>query len=194
MNQPGQIVPVLHGYRTGEAVLPVPGSHLGRGRPDSQDNPARQRINRVQQQEDDHRDADEHANRHRRPAQEVTSHGPHPFRRSIGGEGDLSQNQTRGGRYWPRPDVPLACDNVSPKALERAHYLPSLAPYSAPRPPASEAQGTTPRPVMRSGKPESPRVRQDTRSLPATPGSGPATSSGQWPRRAEPTGRTPPGR
>jgi len=32
------------------------------------------------------------------------------------------------------------------------------------------------------------------RSLPATPGSGPATSSGQGPRRAEPTGRTPPGR
>ena len=29
---------------------------------------------------------------------------------------------------------------------------------------------------------------------PATPASGPATSSGQWPRRAEPTGRTPPGR
>jgi poly(3-hydroxybutyrate) depolymerase len=32
------------------------------------------------------------------------------------------------------------------------------------------------------------------RSPPATPASGPATSSGQWPRRAEPTGRTPPGR
>jgi hypothetical protein len=32
------------------------------------------------------------------------------------------------------------------------------------------------------------------RSLPATPASGPATSSGQWPRRAEPIGRTPPGR
>ena len=31
-------------------------------------------------------------------------------------------------------------------------------------------------------------------NLPATPGSGPVTSSGQWPRRAEPTGRTPPGR
>jgi hypothetical protein len=28
----------------------------------------------------------------------------------------------------------------------------------------------------------------------ATPTSGPATSSGQWPRRAEPTGRTAPGR
>ena len=28
----------------------------------------------------------------------------------------------------------------------------------------------------------------------AMPESGPATSSGQWPRRAEPTGRTPPGR
>ena len=32
------------------------------------------------------------------------------------------------------------------------------------------------------------------RSLPATPGSGPLTSNGRWPRRAEPTGRTPPGR
>jgi isopenicillin-N epimerase len=31
-------------------------------------------------------------------------------------------------------------------------------------------------------------------NLPATPGSGPVTSSGRWPRRAEPTGRTPPGR
>ncbi|HEX2285326.1 MAG TPA: cupin domain-containing protein [Mycobacterium sp.] len=34
----------------------------------------------------------------------------------------------------------------------------------------------------------------DTRSLPATPASGPATSSGQWPRRAGPARRTPPGR
>ena len=32
------------------------------------------------------------------------------------------------------------------------------------------------------------------RSLPATPGSGPATSSGRWPRRVEPAGRTAPGR
>ena len=32
------------------------------------------------------------------------------------------------------------------------------------------------------------------RSLPATLASGPATSSGRWPQRAEPTGRTPPGR
>jgi S-adenosylmethionine synthetase len=33
-----------------------------------------------------------------------------------------------------------------------------------------------------------------TRSLPATPACGPATSSCQWPWRSEPTGRTPPGR
>jgi len=35
---------------------------------------------------------------------------------------------------------------------------------------------------------------RDTRSRPARPASGPATSSGRWPRRAVPTGRTPPGR
>jgi hypothetical protein len=35
---------------------------------------------------------------------------------------------------------------------------------------------------------------QDARNLPATPASAPSTSSGQWPRRAAPTRRTPPDR
>jgi len=72
-------MPVLHGHGTGEAVLPVPGRYLGRGRPDPQYNAARLRIDRVQQQEDDHRDADEYDGRHRCPAQQVTSHGPRPL-------------------------------------------------------------------------------------------------------------------
>lgn len=52
---------------------------------------------------------------------------------------------------------------------------------------------------IRRSNPARPRARnvrtaQDTRSLPATPACGLATSSGQGPRCAEPIGRTPPAR
>jgi hypothetical protein len=65
------------------------------------------------------------------------------------------------------------------RARSPTQILTTAAPHSSPWLPEGVTCRTSGRPL---------------RSLPATPASGPATSSGQWPRRAEPTGRTPPGR
>src|SRR5918994_561285 len=77
----------------------------------------------------------------------------------------------------------------------------------APQPRATEARATEARAEVRDAQALGAKawcpVRwfrwqtgwvREARSLPATPASGPATSSGQRPRRGETTGRTPPDR
>ncbi|MDQ0938629.1 hypothetical protein QFZ67_000334 [Streptomyces sp. V1I1] len=128
------------------------------------------------------------------PVQPVGDEPGPPLGDRLGGDPELPGHRT--GR--PRQPVRLH--------LGTAHHDP--------RPQRQDlGRGLSPHPLTQhltlmlgqhqlspTAAPDAPCISNDasmtqvTRSLPATPASGPATSSGQWPRRAEPTRRTPPGR